>query len=249
MTGRRRALLRLFALQAAWNTERMQGVGMGWAAEPLLDDLRTADPTRHAEAVVRSAEFFNGNPNLAGLALGATVRAEYDGVPGAQVLRLRTALCGPLGSLGDRLFWAGVVPALVGVAVAAVALGGGWVVVASLVLAYATVRAWVVAWSLDTGLRQGLKVGSALTGAWLPRAAERVGPAAGFGVGLALPLAARWLLAGSAPAARQPVATVLVVVVGLVLAFRAGPRYTALRYGLAVLTVAALLAAFLGGQG
>src|SRR5262249_2656364 len=119
MTGRWRALLRLLAVQGTWNYERMLGVGMGYAAEPLLEDLKTVDPVRHGEAVVRSAEFFNCNPNLAGLALGATARAEYEDVPGPQIVRLRTALCSPLGALGDDLFWAGLVPALVGATLAA----------------------------------------------------------------------------------------------------------------------------------
>ena len=83
MNGQLRALLRLFAVQGTWNYERMLGVGMGYAAEPLLEDLKTVDPVRHSEAVVRSAEFFNCHPNLAGLALGAMARAEYDAVPGA----------------------------------------------------------------------------------------------------------------------------------------------------------------------
>ncbi len=125
MTGGWRALLRLMAVQGTWNYERLLGVGMGYAAEPLLEDLKTVDPVRHGEAVVRSAEFFNCNPNLAGLALGATVRAEYEAVPGAQIARLRTALCSPLGALGDELFWAGLVPALMGLALAGVTLGAG----------------------------------------------------------------------------------------------------------------------------
>ncbi len=126
MNGGWRAWLRLFAVQGTWNYERMLGVGMGYAAEPLLEDLKTVDPVRHTEAVVRSAEFFNCNPNLAGLALGATARAEYDGVPGAQIARLRTALCSPLGALGDQLFWAGLVPLLVGGALIGVVLGATW---------------------------------------------------------------------------------------------------------------------------
>ena len=60
---------------------------------------------------------------LAGIALGATVRAEYDAAPGEQVSRLRIALCGPLGALGDSLFWVGLLPATLGVAMIAVALG------------------------------------------------------------------------------------------------------------------------------
>ena len=135
MTGRWRALLRLFTLQGSWNYERMQGVGMGYAAEPVLSDLKASDPARHAEAVVRSAEFFNGHPYLAGLALGALVRAEYDAVPGPQILRLRTALCSPLGALGDQFFWAGLLPTLIGVTLVAITRGvGGWAVVSFLMV-------------------------------------------------------------------------------------------------------------------
>jgi len=155
--GRVRAFLRLFAIQGDWNYERMLGVGMGYAAEPLLDELRSRDPVRHTAAVVRSAEFFNCNPNLAGLALGALARAERDGVPGEQVSRLRTALCGPLGAIGDRLFWTGVVPALSALAIAAVVLGAGAWAIAGFLLAYNTLRVGTAWWSLRTGLREGLQ--------------------------------------------------------------------------------------------
>ena len=43
MNRRLRALLRLFAVQGTWNYERMLGVGMGYAAEPLLE-IRGTDP-------------------------------------------------------------------------------------------------------------------------------------------------------------------------------------------------------------
>ena len=38
-------------------------------------------------------------------------------MPGAQITRLRAALTSPLGALGDQLFWAGVVPAAMGLAI------------------------------------------------------------------------------------------------------------------------------------
>jgi mannose PTS system EIID component len=194
MTGGWRAWLRLFAVQGTWNYERMLGVGMGYAAEPLLDDLKTVDPVRHTEAVVRSAEFFNCHPNLAGLALGATARAEYDGVPGAQIARLRTALCSPLGALGDQLFWAGLVPLLVGAALVGVALGAPWWAVLGFLVVYNTARVATGVWSLRTGLDTGMDVGGAIAKSWISRAIERVGPAAGFSIGLAIPLVGAWYL-------------------------------------------------------
>lgn len=196
MTGGWRALLRLLAVQGTWNYERMLGVGMGYAAEPLLEDLKTVDPVRHSEAVVRSTEFFNCNPNLAGLALGATTRAEYEAVPGDQIARLRTALCSPLGALGDELFWTGAVPALVGAALAAVVLGAGWWAIIALLALYNAFRLATGIWSLRTGFEAGMKVGPAISASWVPRAVARVGPIAGFAVGVAVPLIAGWFLRG-----------------------------------------------------
>ncbi|MBA3445687.1 MAG: PTS system mannose/fructose/sorbose family transporter subunit IID [Gemmatimonadales bacterium] len=187
-------MLRLFAVQGTWNYERMLGVGMGYAAEPLLEDLKAVDPVRHGEAVARSAEFFNCNPNLAGLALGAVTRAEYEDIPGPQIARLRTALCSPLGAMGDELFWAGLVPALMGAALVGVVLGAGWWAIAGFILAYNGIRLWTSYWSLRLGMQSGMRVGSAIGASWLPRAIELIGPVAAFTIGAALPLVAAWYL-------------------------------------------------------
>jgi PTS system mannose-specific IID component len=203
MTGRIRALWRLLAIQATWNFERMQGIGMGHAAEPLLEELKTGDAARQADAVVRSAEFFNCHPYLAGVALGATVRAEYEGVPGPQIVRLRTALCGPLGALGDRLFWTGVVPLMVSAACLAVVEGEGMVAIVVLLVIYNALRLATGVWALNAGLRSGIRVSSAISGSWLTRAAERVGPAAGLLVGIAIPKVAAWR-GGDGPCVRRP---------------------------------------------
>ena len=239
MTGRLRALLRLFAVQGTWNYERMLGVGMGYAAEPLLEELKVSDPQRHTEAVVRSAEFFNCNPNLAGLALGAEVRAEYDAAPGAQVARLRTALCSPLGALGDQLFWAGLVPALVGLAVAGVVLGAGLWTIAAFLVIYNAVRIWTAVWALRTGLNAGMNVGTAIGRSWVPRAADAAGSAAGFGVGLALPLVTVWFLRPfPIPAGLGALG---LTGLGLAAGYVAGARYGALRYALLAVLVTLLV--------
>jgi len=230
MNGVGHALLRLFAVQGTWNYERMLGVGIGYAAEPLLEDLKSADPTRHTEAVVRSAEFFNCNPNLAGLALGATVRAEYDAVPGVQIARLRTALCSPLGALGDQLFWAGLLPALVGAAIAAIVLGAGWWAIIGFLLVYNAVRIWTARWALRTGLAAGMGVGSVIGSSWVPRAIPRVGLAAGFLVGLGVPLVAGWYLGPFGPL--SVVAVALVAGLGIASGRLFGARMTGGRFAL-----------------
>src|SRR5213078_546986 len=113
-------------VQGSYNYERMLGVGVGVAEEPLLRDLGNG---QYGPAVARGAHFFNAHPYLAGLAVGAAARAEHDGAAPDQIERLRTALCGPLGSVGDRLVWAGWLPLTAGLAIAGVALGLGWTAV------------------------------------------------------------------------------------------------------------------------
>jgi mannose PTS system EIID component len=237
MNGRIRALLRLFAVQGTWNYERMLGVGMGYAAEPLLEDLKAVDPVRHGEAVVRSTEFFNCNPNLAGLALGATARAEYEAVPGAQIVRLRTALCSPLGALGDELFWAGLVPGLIGITLIAVVLGAGWAAIAGFLVIYNAVRLWTSYWALRTGMDTGMRVGAAIGSSWLPKAIERVGPLAAFALGASVPAVAAWYLDGFGwPAI---VGTAGVAVAGVALTRWFGPTLTSVRF--AILAILLLL--------
>jgi PTS system mannose-specific IID component len=235
-----RAYLRLLFVQASWNYERMTGVGLGYAATPLLEDLESADPTRHAEAMVRSAEYFNSHPYLAGLALGAVVRAEYDRVPGAQISRLRTALTSPLGALGDQFFWVGAVPAAIGLAVTGVVFGlGEWAVAASLI-AYGGLRFGTGAWALRTGLAHGARVGAALGTSWLPRMAPGIGYAAALIVGIAVPLAVVWLL-GPLPRGTHVLAAItLPVAVGAV--WKLSPRVTTVRFALGAIGLTALLA-------
>lgn len=239
-TGFTRASLRLLAVQASWNYERMTGLGMGYAAEPLLEDLKSVDPARHAEAQIRSAEYFNSHPYLAGLALGALVRAEYDQVPGPQISRLRTALTSPLGALGDQLFWAGLVPALMSASIVAVVYGAGlWALLAA-VIVYNICRLTTGVWALRTGLAHGAKVGGAIGTSWLPGAAQRVGLAAGLLVGIALPLASAWLLESSSTWELPVVAATITL--GLIAAWTLGPRTNAVRFGLTAIGLASLLA-------
>ncbi len=233
MSGTLRSYLRLLAVQGAWNYERMLGVGMGYSATPLLRELARSDPDRYKDAVVRSAEFFNAHPYLAGLALGASVRAEYEQVPGAQVARLRTTLCSPLGALGDQVFWSGLVPALISVTLIALALGAGWWTVGAAFVIYAAVRLATGWWALRTGLAAGMGVAQAIAGSWLPAAARWLGPAAAFLVGAAVPVTAAWLWHAVQLEHLPVLATV--VVVGLGLSARFSAKVTAVRFALAAL--------------
>ncbi len=170
-------------------------------------------------------------------AVGAEVRAEQDGTAGEVISRLRTALSGPLGALGDQLIWAGWVPALIGLALAAASWAGMWAVLAAVVV-HNVLRFWVMSWGLDLGLREGLGVGAALQRSWLPRVAQDVQRVAAFaGAGRAD--------RGGGFVHRQKTAAITVAIgllgatITLLPATRT--RVTGLRYGLFLVVAATLL--------
>jgi len=207
-----RALLRLFAVQGSYNYERMLGLGVGVAEEPLLRGL-PADgvPSPYRAAVARGAHFFNSHPYLAGLAVGAAARAEHDGASAELIERLRAALCGPLGSIGDRLVWAGWLPLLSGLTLAAISLGAGWSAVVAFFVVYNIGHVALRWWALRQGWTYGVRVASALHHPLLQRGAALAGPAMACAVGAALPLSAQYLAAPFAVGARAVLAGAAVI--------------------------------------
>jgi mannose PTS system EIID component len=228
-----RALLRLFAVQGSYDYERMLGVGVGVAEEPLLRDLADG---KYRPAVARGAHFFNAHPYLIGLAVGAAARAEHDGAPPDQIERLREALCGPLGSLGDRLVWAGWLPFLSGLTVAAIALGASWIAVAAFLVVYNIGHVALRWWALHAGWRYGTRVSVALHHPMLQRATTLLGPAMAFVVGVALPVSAQFL-AAPFPRWGQLAVVVTAGVAFLALRWR-GDRLNGLRLALGLGAVA-----------
>jgi len=195
VTPRTTTVIRLLGMQSGWSYERMQGIGFGWASEPALRKLLGHDRERYRLALARAVGFFNANPYLAAAALGAELRAEHDGLPASQVERLRSALCGPLGALGDRLFWTGTVPALSALGVVLVTLGAGLWAVLGVVVAHNVFRLYLASWLLQLGWANGTTVGQAIQSSPLPR----LGSLAVWGATVltagAIPIVGTWLLA------------------------------------------------------
>ena len=232
-----RALLRLFAVQGSYNYERMLGLGVGVAEEPLLRDLPADGATSpYRAAVARGAHFFNAHPYLAGLAVGAAARAEHDGAPPDLIERLRAALCGPLGSIGDRLIWAGWLPFLSGLTLAAISLGAGWTAVVAFLVVYNVGHVALRWWALRAGWTHGVRVASALHHPLLQRGAALAGPAMACAVGAALPLTAAYLAAPFGAWARAVLA--VAAILGFV-ALRSFPgRLSGLRLALGLAALA-----------
>jgi PTS system mannose-specific IID component len=183
--------VRLLAIQGAWNYETLLGNGIGFCVEPALRLLPGGEggPAYRA-ALARQSQYFNAHPYMAAVAVGALARAELEEESPAKIERFRTALCGPLGSVGDRLVWAAWLPACSIAALAAFGFGVGTAGVIFVFLAiYNAGHLALRAWGLNAGLDHGMRVASALGGPVLRRGPTHIAQVAALLGGIALPLA------------------------------------------------------------
>lgn len=182
-------LLRSFAIQASWNYRTLIGHGFAFALLPALRAIHGGDAAALAEAVRRHARLFNGHPYLAPMALGAVAALEAEGEDPAVIERFKSAIRGSLGTIGDRLVWAGWRPVCLLFALALLLAGAAWwVAVAAFLAAYNAGHVLLRCWSFRLGSREGRRVGEQLRRSGIG-AAQRALPMIGaFLVGLITPL-------------------------------------------------------------
>lgn len=231
--------LRLLAIQGSWSYEILLGNGVGFCIEPALRLLPEGVHSAHfKEALARESKYFNAHPYLAAVAVGALARAELDGEPPERIERFRTALCGPLGSVGDRLVWAGWLPFCSLLALAVFGLGGGPVLVLAVFLgAYNLGHFALRWWGLRTGWKLGLRVASALGNPVFRHGPQQIARLAALATGFAIPLALNRIIGPG----RVLLGSVLVsVILGALVLVRLQARIEGWRLALAVLTAFAL---------
>jgi PTS system mannose-specific IID component len=190
---------RLLAVQSAWNYETLVGNGIGFCVEPALRRLPGGlDGDQYRAALARESQYFIAHPYLTSVAVGALARAELDGEAPERIERFRTALCGPLGALGDRLVWATFLPLCSLAALAAFGLGASpLVTVLTFLLLYNAGHLGLRAWGLHAGWKKGLAVAQSLGHPMLQQAQPRLGKVAAVLAGLALPLAINRIIGSS----------------------------------------------------
>ena len=228
--------LRLLAIQGSWNYEILLGNGIGFCLEPALRLLPGGVHTpAFKSALARESRYFNAHPYLAAVAVGALARAELDGEPPERIERFRTALCGPLGSVGDRHVWAGWLPFCSLAALALFGLGfGTGPVVGFFLVAYNVGHLGLRIWGLHTGWNHGLRVATALGNPVLRRGPQQIGRLAALATGIAIPLAMARVIGPG----RNLIGAVLVAVaLGAVLIVRLQGRIEGWRLALGVLSL------------
>ncbi len=234
--------VRSLAIQGSWNYEILVGNGVGFCVEPALRRLPGGiDGPAYRQALARQSAYFNAHPYLAALAIGALARAEIDQVAPVRIERFRTALCGPLGSVGDRLVWASWLPACSLLALLLFGLGASplGVAVGFLVL-YNIGHLALRDWGLREGWRHGLRVASALGHPVLQHGPRYIGRVAAVLGGLALPLAVHRAIGGGPPLTPIPIGVALATPLLAVLLVRLHGRTEGWRLVLLLLAILVL---------
>ncbi len=205
MVPSRRARLdmfaRSFAIQGSWNYRTLIGNGFAFALLPALREIFRGRPDDFHAAVERHTRIFNSHPYLAGLALGAVARLEAEGAQPVVVDRFKSAVRGSLGSLGDRLIWAGLRPSAGLFALALLFAGAPWWLgVLAFLVVYNIGHLALRIWGFRLGLLYGRGVGEHMRRSHLTEAQTGIARVGAFLLGFLIPLA----VAGGLVSTRLP---------------------------------------------
>ncbi|MCQ9210815.1 PTS system mannose/fructose/sorbose family transporter subunit IID [Granulicatella seriolae] len=101
-------------LQASFNFERMQAAGWLYGILPGLEKIHN-DKDDLAASMSHNLEFFNTHPFLVTFVMGIILSLEQNKADIATIRAVRVAAMGPLGGIGDALFWFTLVPIVAGI--------------------------------------------------------------------------------------------------------------------------------------
>jgi len=100
-------------LQASFNYERMQASGWLYSILPGLKKIHT-DKDDLAASMSHNLEFFNTHPFLVTFVMGIILSLEQNKADIQTIRAVRVSAMGPLGGIGDALFWFTLVPIVAG---------------------------------------------------------------------------------------------------------------------------------------
>jgi len=183
--------LRAFSIQGSFNYRTLIGAGFAFA---LLPALRRLYGNEGLDAVVaRHSRLFNSHPYLAPMAVAAVLRMEEAEDAESVVERFKMAVRGSLGTLGDRIIWAGWRPVCLLAALALALLGARWwVVVGAFLVVYNAGHLAVRVAAFRMGDRWGRDVGERLRRLPLGPTQQVLAAAGAFLTGVVLTLVVAW---------------------------------------------------------
>ncbi len=100
-------------LQASFNFERMQAAGWLWGILPGLEKIHT-NKEDLSTSMDHNLEFFNTHPFLVTFVMGIVLSLEQQKADTETIRAVRVSAMGPLGGIGDAIFWFTLVPIAAG---------------------------------------------------------------------------------------------------------------------------------------
>lgn len=101
-------------LQASFNYERMQAAGWLWGILPGLQKIHTNKEDLKA-SMAHNLDFLNTHPFLVTFVMGIVLSLEQNKTDIQTIRSVRISAAGPLGGIGDALFWLTLVPIVGGI--------------------------------------------------------------------------------------------------------------------------------------
>ncbi|WP_207940730.1 PTS system, fructoselysine/glucoselysine-specific IID component [Enterococcus sp. DIV2402] len=100
---------RSFALQGAFNYERMQNIGYAYSMLPIIKKLYTKKEDQ-VQSLNRHLEIFNTTPAVVPLIMGISSAMEEENSNNPEfdeqsISAVKASLMGPLAGIGDSIFW------------------------------------------------------------------------------------------------------------------------------------------------
>ena len=102
-------------LQASFNYERMQAAGWLYGILPGLLAIHGEDTEDLKTSMAHNLEFFNTHPFLVTFVMGIVLCLEQQKADINTIRAVRVAAMGPLGGIGDAIFWFTLVPIAAGI--------------------------------------------------------------------------------------------------------------------------------------
>lgn len=141
-------------LQASFNYERMQAAGWLYGILPGLEKIHGEDKEDLKRSMEHNLEFFNTHPFLVTFVMGIVLSLEQQKADINTIRAVRVAAMGPLGGIGDAIFWFTLVPITAGIT-ANMAIGGSVMGPILFLLIFNAVqfgvRFWLMGWSYKLG--------------------------------------------------------------------------------------------------
>lgn len=102
-------------LQGSFNYERMQAAGWLYCILPGLEKIHADNKEDLKISMEHNLEFFNTHPFLVTFVMGIVLSLEQQKTDINTIRSVRVAAMGPLGGIGDAIFWFTLVPITAGI--------------------------------------------------------------------------------------------------------------------------------------